>query len=522
MQSVLDLVRERRAQAKWEKATADIFYFIEHYVPKHLFDLKKAAPQQIAMLKSVMTGKRYFVIRAPRKGGKTICVAIIAVWLVLRNQTFRVFILSGSEEQAEWLYDYCSQILQPDNYIVAEFFAQFIKEGANGIGKTKTRFKLGGFIMYTAASSKKVNAPTADCLIMDEFVLIPTNIVEEAWPMIRSSEDPRRFLLSTATAGKENTEAFLEILDDAEAEGWQKFEWFPEDCRWLQTDVALMDSIMARKILSEDMYRTQYEGSLPKRAGRIFARTLIREAFVAPDEDNPGFLKDGTPFELDPHKRVSRGEAKGGIDWGWDHDTVITIGYRGLGGKLVLTRQVVGAGTSASEWADLLCGTDEADSEPGLAFQFEANDWFADAAGAFQNQELKLRGLRVVSRAFQHQSRGKEWMIGIIEKYLRERNLVIPDIEEFALLKQQMRKWRRDVHGKPKKGFDHCNDSLLCFGSGFNPTYYDTTELREVRDFAPTPVASANLWNEFNSQKQTWLPDSWKGNDRLRKEPWEK
>jgi len=521
--SILSYVKSKRDEGKWQKAMEDILYFIEHYVPKKLFNLKIASPQQLDMLQAVMGGTRYIIIRAPRKGGKTILVAIIAVWLVLRDQTYRVFILSGSQNQAEWLYEYCADILEPDDPVLAEFLSQFL---IGGVAKSKTRFKLGGWIMYAPASEKQVNAPTADCIIMDEYVLIPTNIVYEAWPMIRGSTNPMRFLLSTSTAGKANTESFLDMLDEPGGYDFTKFEWESKDCPFLQTEVALRDANIARRILTEDMFITQYIGGNPKRAGRIFMRTQIREAFVAPDPDKPGFLKDGAPggipFELDPEKRISRGEAKGGIDWGFDHDTAIIMGYRELGGRLVLTRMIVGSGTSASEYGDLLMGTGEADSEPGLAHKLNVNDWFADAAGAFQNQELKNRGLRVVSRAFQHQTRGKEWMIGITQWYLRQRKLIIPDIEEFALLKDQMKRWRRDVKGKAKKGYDHCNDGLLCFCSGYNPTYYDTTDLHKVAAYDPREL-QVNKWSNFNSSPRQWMPKNWADRkEELTRDPWKK
>jgi len=503
----------------------DIFYFVEHYVPKRLFDLKKAAPEQLRLLQRVMAGCRYFIIRAPRKGGKTILVAIIAVWLVLKKQTFRVFILAGSQDQAGWLYDYCREILAPrGSPAIAEFFGQFIVGGQDGIGKSRIRFNLGGWIMYAPASEKQVNAPTADALIMDEYVLIPTNIVEEAWPMIRSSEEPMRFLLSTATAGKANTESFLDLLDDSDKLGFEKFEWGPEDCKFLQTDVANQDSDIAKLILSGEMFLTQYEGGIPKRAGRIFARTQLREAFIPLDPNNPDHLMDGTPFEEDPERRISRGEAKGGIDWGFDHDTVITTGYRELGGRLILTRQIIGNGTSPSEWADVIAGSKDEPSIKGLAPQLGVEDWFADASGAFQNQEIKDRGLRVVSRAFQHQTRGKEWMIGIASWYFQKIKLIIPDIEEFATMKDQLRKWRRDIRGKPRKGYDHCNDSLLCLCSGFNPTYYDTTDLQQLRKpESPPPLLQANSWELFASAEQGWMPDGWRDKkEELTRNPWER
>jgi len=515
---VLSLALEKRAAGKWEKALADIFYFIEHYVPKRIFNLKLCSQAQLDLLQAVMDGYRYFVIRAPRKGGKTILVAIVAVWLVLRDQTFRFFIVSGSEAQAKWLYDYCTDILQPSGPEFADrraFFMQFLKrEPKNSI----TEFKAGGWIMYTAATSKKVNAPTSDAVGMDEFVLIPDQIVQEAWPMNRSSKNPMRFLLSTATDGKENTDAFLDILDDCEPgrplheKGWKKFEWTREEAPHLNTDAALEDADSASYFLSDDMYRTQYEGGLPKRAGRIFPRTFIREAFVAPDPDKPGFLLDGTPYDLD--KLMFQGEAKGGIDWGFEHDTVFIEGYRGLGGKIVVMKMVIGNGTSPSDWAD------QAEKD---ALEHSIYEWYADAAGAFQNQEIRDRGFRVVSRAFQRQTYGKEWMIGVTYFWLSKRKIVIPDTPEFAPLKKQMLKWKRGSDGKPKKGDDHCNDALICFTSAFDPRYYDeeSTAVKQP-DVKRIAVPSSNDWSSFESKDKAWMPENWRDRPDLRKEPWEK
>lgn len=546
---ILSLAAEKRDTGKWDKAMASIFYFIDHYVPARIFSLKLASAQQIEMLQAVQDGHQYFIIRAPRKGGKTILVAIVAVWLTLRDQTFRFFIVSGSEAQAKWLYDYCRTILQPTGPQFAErraFFRQFLKrEPKNQI----TEYKAGGWIMYTAATSKKVNAPTSDAVGMDEFVLIPDQIVQEAWPMNRSSKKPMRFLLSTATDGKENTDAFLDILDDCEPgrplheKGWMKFEWTSEDSPHLNTEAALEDAESAAYFLSDDMYRTQYEGGLPKRAGRVFPRTFIREAFVAPDPDNPGFLLDGTPYnpedpdnpgflvdgtpidanevEIKDKPWVTfsfglefQGDSKGGIDWGFDHDTVFIEGYRALGGKIVIMRMLIGNGTSPSDWAD------QAEQD---ALDHSIQEWYADAAGAFQNQEIRDRGFRVISRAFQRQTYGKEWMIGIVYYWLSKRKFVIPDTPEFAPLKRQLLKWKRGSDGKPKKGDDHCCDSFICFASGFDPRYYgDEGMAVKQPDVSPIPVKSGNDWTSFESGRDAWMPENWRNNAEMRKEPWEK
>lgn len=532
---ILSLVQRKRGTGKWEKAMKDIFYFVEHYVPKRLFDLERASPQQIEMLQAVQDGHQYFIIRAPRKGGKTILVAIVATWLTLRDQTFRFFIVSGSEAQAKWLYDYCKQILQPSGPQFKEHRDLIMKFLRRPPMTTITEYKAGGFIMYTAATSRQVNAPTSDAVAMDEFVLIPNNIVEEAWPMNRSSKKPMRFLLSTATEGKENTDAFLDILDDAEPgkplyeKGWIKIEWEAKDSPHLQTEAALEDAESAAYFLSEDMFHTQYVGGLPKRAGRIFPRTFIREAFVAPDPDNPGFLLDGTPYNppdpSNPGFRIDgssyipgepelefQGDSKGGIDWGFDHDTVFAEGYRALGGMIVILKLVIGSGTSPSDWAD------QAEKD---ALDHNIHEWFADASGAFQNQEIRDRGFRVVSRAFQRQTYGKEWMIGIAYYWLSKRKIVIPDTSEFAPLKRQLLKWKRGADGKPKKGNDHCNDAFICLLSGWQPRYYEGAGIIQP-NVKPVSTPSANDWETFDSGESSWMPESWRNRRDLRKNPWEK
>lgn len=516
MATTLQYAKTQMQEGIWEKALLNIFVFVEYYVPKHLFDLDKAAPQQLALLKAVQDGKRYFVICAPRKSGKTILVAIVAVWLVLRDQKFRVFIVSGSQDQAEWLYTYCSAILWPSTAEGAEkraWFEQFLKEEPR---KSRIRMKEGGWLRYAPASKKQVNAPTADCLINDEFVLIPSVIVQQAWPMVRGSETPMRFLLSTATPGEENTDAFIDILEKSDEIGFEKFEWTDEDCPFLQTEQAQEDADIAEHFLTEDMHLTQYKGGLPRRAGRVFPRTFIRRAFIAPDPKKPGFLMDGTPY--DPEKLEFRGESKGSFDWGFDHDTVMIEGYRGLDHKIVLMKMVVGSGTSAADWGQ------RAEDD---TVDHNIEEWLCDSSGAFQNRELQDRGLKMTKRVFGHLYKGKEWMIGILYDWLQKALMVIPDTEEFEPLKKQFEKYRRDQDGKPKKGFDHCVDSLLCLASGWDPRYYNESEGYKQKSRPPREERLQSVegeeWRKFSSGERPWMPDNWnEKKEELMRLPWEK
>jgi len=498
---------------QWQDSLKDILTFVRHFVPKRLFELDRASSQQLELFQAVQDGERYFVIRAPRKGGKTICVAIIAVWLTLRNQRYRVFILSGSQVQAEWLYDYCRMILWPsgpEGKAKRDFFSQFLHGEPM---KTRTLYKAGGWIRYSAASSKQVNAPTADALLMDEYVLIPMGIREEAWPMIRGSEDPRRFLLSTAVPGKEGTESFLDILDDAADLGFQKFEWLAKDCPFLQTDIAKKDAEVAKRFLSEEMFRTQYVGSLPRGAGRIFPRTFIREAFKPLDPNNPGFLIGGTPY--DPDNLEFRGDSRGAFDWGFDHDTAMIGGYRGLDKKIIIIKLLIENNTSATDWSNRA----EEDWK-----KYNIFEWHCDASGAFENRELEDRGLRVMRRAFQSKTEGKEWLIGVTYYWLQNEAITIPDTPEFEPLKRQLLAYRRGADGKPVKKFDHAVDAFLLLLGSWDPIYYEESR-RPGRHIPQERVLTtpATNWESFRSTGSPWLPESWRTRkEELTRLPWEK
>lgn len=518
---ILNYAKSQQREATWKEAQENIFAFIRYYIPKtseqgpFKFDLDLAAPQQLALLQAVQDGKRYFVICAPRKTGKTLLVAIIACWLVLRNQRYRFFILSGSQDQAKWLYEYCEGILAPkeaERRWIKDLFAQFLDGDPL---KSIIRFTAGGWIRYAAASKKQVNAPIADGLAMDEFVLIPTEIVSQAWPMVRASDCPMRFLLSTATPNEANTDAFVDILDEADDMGFVKIMWSSEDCPFLQNKTAKREEDIARFFLSEEMHETQYMGGTPSKAKKIFPKTWIRETFIKPDPKNPGFLLDGTPFEVDPDKRIMYGEGKGSFDWGFDHETVMLEAYRGLNHKIVITKMVAAGNNLASDWGELA----EADY-----VKHNISEWLCDSAGAFQNAELTSRGLYVKKRVFGHLYRGKEWMIGIARHWLGGGYLVIPDIEEFAKLRKQMEMYRRGKDGKPKKGNDDKVDSLLCLLSGWDPAYYDESAEDYKQKVPETKKdGDANKWNDFSSPDKGWLPDSWKNRkEEMTGLPWKK
>jgi hypothetical protein len=100
---------------------------------------------------------------------------------------------------------------------------------------------------------------------------------------------------------------------------------------------------------------------------------------------------------------------------------------------------------------------------------------------------------------------------------------VVPDTPEFATLKRQLLKWKRGSDGKIKKRDEHTCDSFICFLSGWDPRYYELGD-KPIKQPGnkDASIARANNWDGFNSGDRAWMPNSWRENQVLRKEPWEK
>lgn len=496
----VDLDRSR-SQLSWAEAMANIFYFIRAFVPRPLFDLQKANPEQLRLLTDLQAlidagyqGTRNFIIKAPRKGGKTILVAIIVVWLALRKPRFRICVVAGSLAQAQWLYRYCSDIVTShpmiNSWVVGD------------VTRSWTRFKHQSFIVCIPASHKQVNAPTVDVEVFDEYVMIDPDIIIEAWPMNRASETPLRFILSTAL-NKVSLDSFLDLVDRAEELGFSKYEWTDENCPWLSES----EDLLAQAIMDKESYQIHYKGGLPLKSGMVWPRDPIVKAFKK-EKDLPADYFD-----------VVKGPVKIGIDWGFTHDTVYLAGWLSLDQVLNIFKIGVFDKTDDEALADVALSWDEEFYE---RYGQRAEGWYADAAGAFQNAMLRKRGFWVTRRVFGSVRKGKEWMIGIAEWYLKNLKVNIPDTKPFLPLKRQIKAYKRNRRtGKPIKGRDHCVDAFLCLCSGWNPVA--SLEAPKRRPQPADRIISIDRWKEtdWSTMKiadDTWRPAHWKNV----KWPWEK
>lgn len=489
LDTVLSVVKKGKEESNWDRAMKDIFVFIRNFVPKALFDLGQANPQQIRILKDLQGGTRNFIARAPRKGGKTILVAVIICWLAL-SRKLRICVVAGSLEQAKWLYRYCNTILTGHKLI-----RRFLKGEPT---QTWTNFTTPAFIVCVPASSKQVNAPTVDVVVLEEYVLIDPDIITEAWPMNRSSPTPMRFILSTAL-DKISLDSFLDIFDRAEELGFESYWWDDSQCPWLSKT----ESHIAERVFDPETYQIHWKGGVPLKRGMVFPRVPLLKAFKK-EKDLP------------EDYYVPKGPVKVGIDWGFAHDTVFLAGYLDLKNEINLFRVSVFSKTDDEELADTAV---EWDTELYTKFGQRVDQWLTDSAGAFQNSMMRKKGLWTTPRVFGHRRKGKEWMIGIVEWYLRNEKMNIPDTREFRVLKRQARAYKRDKLGHPIKGYDDHVDTLMCLCSGWDPS-----REAEAPRYRPQPADRIlerewrpTEWEEKKVGDEIWKPPHWE----KMKWPWE-
>jgi len=362
-----------------------------------------------------------------RGGGKTICCATAFAWLLSNDPTWRIFVLSGSYWQARRLYSYFLPLITNPDIIPSDWLkgepTQYL-----------TQFRQGGSLEVLAASAKRIRGGHVDILCIDEAVLVPTNLVNAVWPVVRASKRSKKIVMSTASA-EVNLEWFLRLWQDASKLGFERHEWPLEECHWIDKK----DTELAALTLDSQTFKIEYLGEIGERKGKVWDSALIRKACV-----NPRMAKV-YPLPLVPPAT----EWSVGLDWGFIHPTVITVWEKQ--GETVYCRDCrVRPETALTEIMQ------------EIREDFGQLAVYADSSAAHENDQLRRLGLNVNPVIFGKQ---KDELISHVRWRLEKGLLKIPDPDEdprFFTLVRQMEAYTYDEHGKPRKVNDDAVDSMLC------------------------------------------------------------
>jgi len=178
------------------KCATDPVYFVEKYVkivavdkglvPFEMYDFQK---DLIAKLHA----NRFVIGKLPRQVGKTTTVGAYLLHYVLFNQNMNVAILANKQSTA-------IEILGRIK-MAYEYLPKWLQQGVIEWNKGSVVLENGSRILAAATSSSAIRGGSFNCILLDEFAHIPTQIAEEfftsVYPTITSGQSTKMFIIST-------------------------------------------------------------------------------------------------------------------------------------------------------------------------------------------------------------------------------------------------------------------------------------------------------------------------------------
>jgi len=167
------------------------------------------------------------IICAAGGTGKTKLLACIALWYATVLAYFvgrkEVIIISGSEDQAKHLYDFCRFAILDTPEISEKVMDKPLI--------SLTRFKDRSVIRALSKSFKKILGKHGELVIIDEAVLVENRFLRDALRIIPDSKYSRIILSSTPQEAK--GDLFLEYWENEKKyPDWHREHWTAFECPW--------------------------------------------------------------------------------------------------------------------------------------------------------------------------------------------------------------------------------------------------------------------------------------------------
>ena len=178
------------------KCANDPVYFVEKYVKIVAVD-KGLVPFEMYDFQKELIDKlhhnRFVIGKLPRQVGKTTTVGAYLLHYVLFNQNMNVAILANKQSTA-------IEILGRIK-MAYEYLPKWLQQGVIEWNKGSIVLENGSRILAAATSSSAIRGGSFNCILLDEFAHIPTQIAEEfftsVYPTITSGQSTKMFIIST-------------------------------------------------------------------------------------------------------------------------------------------------------------------------------------------------------------------------------------------------------------------------------------------------------------------------------------
>ena len=390
---------------KVKKASKFLLWY--HYPERFFEDVfgYPPFPYQKEVLYAVKKGSKRIVIQAAGGTGKTLLLAGIALYLAIvvskvEGEPIKVVIISGSRDQAKYLYDYCMDALEHE-YLEDEIEGEPLQ--------SITRFKNGSEIRALPNSLKAIQGKHADVVIIDEAVLAGDFLIRDAF---RITAGRKRDIIILSGTPMDAASLFCNIFQDQdEYPEWIRFHWSAKECP-LITEEKLEEI----KNLPDDVRTIFWEGKpFTSKVERVVDFESLKRA-----------CKNVPRFNVDP-----KGEKVViGVDWGWQHYTAIVVLQKVEDEFRVLY---------CDQWRREEFESIH-DKIEQIYKQYGASIIYADAEDVGENQRLEARGLVVKPIPFQRKKTQMQTMMRMI---FYQGKIKIP--QEFQDLIQQLRNYSWDT-----------------------------------------------------------------------------
>lgn len=178
------------------KCSQDPNYFIKKYVkivhpdsgliPFDMYDYQENLIQTLHQ-------NRFVIAKLPRQTGKTTTVGSYLLHYLLFNQNVQIGILANKQSTA---IEILSRIK-----MAYEYLPKWLQQGVIEWNKGSVVLENGSRVLASATSSSAIRGYSFNCILLDEFAHIPTQIAEEfftsVYPTITSGQSTKMFIIST-------------------------------------------------------------------------------------------------------------------------------------------------------------------------------------------------------------------------------------------------------------------------------------------------------------------------------------
>lgn len=265
------------------RCSEDPVYFIEKYVKiitldkgfvnVSLYDFQREA------IKSIKDNRRV-ILKTGRQLGKTTMVVGFIVWYIMFNEDKTVAILANKAATAREILGRVK--------IAYESLPTWLQQGIKVWNKGDIELENKCRVMATSTASSAIRGYAVNCLYLDEFAFVPTNIADEfftsVYPTI-SSGQTSKILISSTPNGMNH---FYKMWNDASE---NKNGFIALEANWRQVpgrDQKWADDQKA--VLGEEKYLQEVECEFMGSVGTLISSTVLKNLTFKPSLGNSNIV----------------------------------------------------------------------------------------------------------------------------------------------------------------------------------------------------------------------------------------